>query len=87
MGKVGDCGWLESGVMNVESLLLGLGKTPADGLLGLGGRGSLVGVTMMMLKLRPLPGSIVLHGQSLSLAVAVLLQSAVLSVVLDFLAS
>ena len=51
MGKVGDCGWLESGVMNVESLLLGLGKTPADGLLGLGGRGSLVGVRMMMLKL------------------------------------
>ena len=64
--------------------LLGLGETPHVGLLGLGETPH-VGVRMMTLK--PLSRCAVLHGQSLSQAVAVFLQKAVLSVVLDCLAS
>ena len=64
--------------------LLGLGETPHVGLLGLG-ETPRVGVRMMTLK--PLSRCAVLHGQSLSQAVAILLQKAVLSVVLDCLAS
>ena len=73
--------------------LLGPGETPHVGLLGLGetphvgllGETPHVGVRMMTLK--PLSRCALLHGQSLSQAVAVFLQKAVLSVVLDCLAS
>ena len=51
--------------------LLGLGETPHVGLLGLG-ETPRVGVRMMTLK--PLSRCAVLHGQSLSQAVAVILQ-------------
>ena len=64
--------------------LLGLGETPHVGLLGLG-EAPRVGVRMMTLK--PLSRCAVLHGQSLSQAVAAFLQKAVLSVVLDCLLS
>ena len=64
--------------------VVGLGETPHVGLLGLG-ETPRVGVRMMRLK--PLSRCAVLHGHSLSQAVAIFLQKAVLSVVLDCLAS
>ena len=75
--------------------LLGLGETPPVGLLGLGetphvgllGLGETPHVEVRMMTLKPLSRCAVLHGQSLSQAVAVFLQKAVLSVVLDCLAS
>ena len=75
--------------------LLGLGETPPVGLLGLWetppvgllGLGQTPGVGVRMMTLKPLSRCAVLHGQSLSQAVAVFLQKAILSVVLDYLAS
>ena len=75
-------GWMGSWWVKVGSLLVGLGETPLVGLLELG-ETPCVGARMMTLN--PLSGCAVFHGQSLSQAVAILLQNAVLSVVLDCL--
>ena len=79
--------------VKVGNLQVGLGETPLVGLLGLGetplvgflGLGETPCVGARMMTLNPLSGCADFHGQSLSQAVTILLQNAVLSVVLDCL--
>ena len=76
-------GWKGSWWVKVGSLQVGLGETPLVGLLGLGknppvgllGLGETPCVGARMMTLNPPSGCADFHGQSLSQAVAILLQN------------